>query len=100
MLAVRISGVERPVDPENVVNSLVCGIGTAGSAESVVFLDAGYIGVKKREEIDSAHPRVEFILAAKRGKIKAMSEGKRKELRLALEKAKSQIPRSPSIAST
>jgi IS5 family transposase len=59
--------------------------------EKVAFLDAGYIGVEKREEIIAEHPKVEFIVAAKRGKIKAMREGKLKELKLALEKVKAQV---------
>ncbi|MDB6172550.1 MAG: transposase, partial [Chthoniobacteraceae bacterium] len=40
--------------------------------EKVAILDAGYIGVEKREEIIAKHPEVEFIVAAKRRRIKAM----------------------------
>ena len=59
--------------------------------EEVAFVDAGYIGVEKREEIIAEHPEVEFIIAAKRGKIRAMPEGKLKDLKLALEKVKAQV---------
>ncbi|MDB6172120.1 MAG: transposase, partial [Chthoniobacteraceae bacterium] len=59
--------------------------------EKVAILDAGYIGVEKREEIIAKHPEVEFIVAAKRRRIKAMPEGKLKELKLALEKVKLQV---------
>jgi len=59
--------------------------------EKVVFADAGYIGVEKREEIVSGHPEVDFKVAGKRGKIKAMAEGALKEATLALEKIKAQV---------
>jgi len=59
--------------------------------EKVMFGDAGYTGVEKREEVIAHHLEVEFIVAAKRGKIKAMPEGKLKDLKLALEKAKAQV---------
>ena len=59
--------------------------------EDVAFLDAGYTGVEKREEMIASHPEVECIVAAKRGKIKAMPEGKLKELKMELEKVKAQV---------
>jgi IS5 family transposase len=59
--------------------------------EKVVFADAGYIGVDKREEILSAHPEVKFKIAGKRGKIKAMKEGPLKEAVMSLEKVKAQV---------
>jgi IS5 family transposase len=59
--------------------------------EEVVFLDAGYTGVEKREEIVAEHPEVEFHVAEKRGKIKALPEGKLKDLKKALEKVKAQV---------
>lgn len=59
--------------------------------EEVVFADAGYVGVEKRAEIAAAFPQVEFHVAAKRSKIKALAEGKLKELKQALEKAKAQV---------
>jgi len=59
--------------------------------EKTAFLDAGYIGVEKREEIKTKHPQVNFIVAAKRGKIKAMKEGPLKEATVQLEKVKAQV---------
>ena len=59
--------------------------------ESVAFTDAGYIGVEKRPEIVEAHAKVEFIVAAKRSKIKALPEGPLKTAKLALEKVKAQV---------
>ena len=59
--------------------------------ESVVFADAGYVGVEKRPEIASVHAAVCFEVAAKRGKIKAMAEGAIKSLTLELEKLKAQV---------
>jgi len=59
--------------------------------EKVAFTDAGYVGVEKRPEIVSAHAKVRFEVAAKRGKIKAMAEGAIKSLTLELEKLKAQV---------
>ena len=59
--------------------------------EQVAFADAGYVGVEKRAEMISAHPTVEFHVAAKRSKIKTLAEGKLKELHQALEKVKAQV---------
>ena len=59
--------------------------------EEVVFVDAGYTGVEKREEILAQHPEVEFVVGEKRGKIKALPEGKLKDLKKPLEKAKAQV---------
>ena len=59
--------------------------------EKVVFADAGYIGIEKREEIVRKYPDVKFHVAAKRGKIKAMAEGALKETTQKLEKVKAQV---------
>jgi transposase, IS5 family len=48
--------------------------------EKAGYADAGYLGVEKREEIVSQCPGVEWQVAAKRGKIKALAEGAIKEL--------------------
>ena len=53
--------------------------------------DAGYQGVEKRPEVAARHAHVRWIVAAKRGKIKAMGEGKIKELTLAVEKTKARM---------
>jgi IS5 family transposase len=59
--------------------------------EKEVYADAGYTGVDKRTEIVSAHAGVEWYVAAKRGKVKALAEGLVKEITLKLEKAKAQV---------
>ena len=59
--------------------------------EKEVYADAGYTGVEKRTEIVSAHAGVEWYVAAKRGKVKALAEGLVKELTLKFEKAKAQV---------
>ena len=59
--------------------------------EKEVYADAGYIGIEKGTEIVSAHARVEWYVAAKRGKVKALAEGLVKEITLKLEKAKAQV---------
>ena len=53
--------------------------------------DSGYTGVEKRAEILAKFPQVTWQVALKRGKLKAMAEGKRKEVAQALEKAKAQL---------
>lgn len=59
--------------------------------EKAAFADAIYLGVEKRPEIIAAHPHVQFHVATKRGKLKAMAAGPIKELTLALEKLKAQV---------
>ena len=53
--------------------------------------DAGYQGVEKRPEMIARFGHLPWIVAAKRGKIKALAEGKIKELTLAVEKTKAQM---------
>ena len=53
--------------------------------------DAGYQGVEKRPEMLARHGHLPWHVAAKRGKIKAMAEGKIKELTLAVEKTKAKM---------
>jgi IS5 family transposase len=59
--------------------------------EKSAFADAGFQGVEKRNEILARFAGVRWYVAAKRGKVKAMPEGKRKEIIQALEKAKAQL---------
>jgi hypothetical protein len=59
--------------------------------EKEVFADAGYPGVEKREEIAPISEEIEWHVASKRGKIKAMAEGLVKEVSLLYEKAKAQV---------
>jgi IS5 family transposase len=57
--------------------------------ESDVFADAGYIGVAKRDELKAKN--VTWHVAEKRGKLKKMTEGPRKDLVTQFERAKAQI---------
>jgi IS5 family transposase len=59
--------------------------------EKQAYADAGYLGVEKREEIAAAAPGVEWHVATKRGKVKAMAEGLLKELTVRLERVKAQV---------
>ncbi len=59
--------------------------------EKHVYADAGYLGVEKREEVIAKAKDVQWYVAAKRGKIKAMAEGRLKELTQAYERAKAQV---------
>lgn len=53
--------------------------------------DAGYQGVERRAEIIAAHGQVEWLVAAKRGRIKAMAEGLTKALHIEWERRKAQV---------
>ena len=53
--------------------------------------DAGYQGIEKREEVMARGRKVQWYVAAKRGKVKAMAEGRLKELMQAYERAKAQV---------
>jgi transposase, IS5 family len=57
--------------------------------ERDAFGDAGYTGVDKREEMEGK--TVQWHVARKRSKVKAMCEGTLKELVVALERVKAQI---------
>lgn len=59
--------------------------------EKEVYADAGYQGVEKRPEIAARFGAVRFEVAAKRGKIKALAEGRRKELLVGIERCKAQL---------
>ena len=59
--------------------------------EKQAYADAGYLGVEKRGEITTRAPGVEWHVAAKRGKVKAMAEGLLKELTVQLERVKAQV---------
>ena len=59
--------------------------------ERVVHADAGYTGVEKRAEISAHHPKVEWRVALKRSKIKALPEGWVKELTKGFETLKARI---------
>jgi len=59
--------------------------------EKQVFADAGYIGMEKRPEMAACNSQPQWHIAAKRGKIKSLPEGKIKELTQKLEKLKAGI---------
>ena len=59
--------------------------------EKAGFGDAGYQGVERRAEVAGRFGSVRWFVAAKRGKVKAMAEGKLKEMTQAVEKAKAQM---------
>jgi len=58
--------------------------------EKRVIADAGYIGVEKRAE--NSGKSLEWMIAMKRGKLKAMPEGQWKETVRQIERKKAQIP--------
>ena len=59
--------------------------------EKAGFGDAGYQGVTRRPEIAARFGQVRWFVAAKRAKVKALAEGRLKELTQAFEKAKAQL---------
>ncbi len=65
--------------------------------EKVVFVDAGYVGVERRAEIEQAQAEgrirgdIQWNVAERRSKLKKMPEGPLKELKTALERVKAQI---------
>jgi IS5 family transposase len=59
--------------------------------EKTGYADAGYLGVEKREEIATQASGIEWHVAAKRSKVKALPEGRVKELTQQLEKLKAQV---------
>jgi len=63
--------------------------------EQVVIADAGYIGVEKREE--NTGKTVEWLIAMKRGKLKAMPEGRWKETVREIESKRVTLPSIPAV---
>ncbi|MEA3208013.1 MAG: transposase, family [Chthoniobacter sp.] len=59
--------------------------------EQEAYADAGYLGIEKREKITIQCPDLEWHVAAKRGKVKALAEGRVKELTVQLERLKAQV---------
>src|SRR5438874_1164583 len=59
--------------------------------EKEAYADAGCLGVEKRGEILAQGREVQWYGAAKRGKVKAMAEGRVKELTQRFEKAQAQV---------
>jgi transposase, IS5 family len=59
--------------------------------EVAVYVDAGYTGVEKRPEVMAEHPEVQWVVAAKRGKVTTLPEGPIKEATQKLERIKAQV---------
>ena len=59
--------------------------------ETQVHADAGYTGVEKRGEITALERTIDWQIAVKRGRIKAMAEGLEKESIKAAEKGKASV---------
>jgi IS5 family transposase len=59
--------------------------------EKQVHADAGYTGVEKRAEMVALERKIDWQIARKRGRIKAMVEGAEKETLKAVEKAKASV---------
>jgi IS5 family transposase len=73
------------------VSDLECVGQALHGEEKAAFVDAGYTGVEKRPEVQAEHPQTQWVVAAKRGKVKALPEGPIKELTQRLEKLKAQV---------
>lgn len=57
--------------------------------DEVLYGDAGYTGVEKREEMQADYPDVEYRINAKRSSIPKMSDGKREQWSAVIEARKS-----------
>jgi len=55
------------------------------------FGDAAYLGIEKREEIAARHRKIQWYVAAKRNRVRALKDGLVKELTLVFERAKAQV---------
>ena len=73
------------------VSDIQCASQALHGEEKAAYADAGYTGVEKRSEVVAEHAEVRWIVAAKRGKVKALPEGPIKELTQKLERLKAQV---------
>jgi IS5 family transposase len=73
------------------VADVACAHEVLHGEEKTASVDAGYTGVEKRPEVVAQHGTVQWHVAAKRSKIKAMIEGPIKALSQQLEKLKAQV---------
>jgi IS5 family transposase len=73
------------------VSDIACAAQALHGEEKTVYVDAGYTGVEKRPEVMAAHAQTQWIVAAKRGRVKALPEGRIKELTKELERLKAQV---------
>jgi IS5 family transposase len=73
------------------VSDVACAAQALHGEEKTVYADAGYTGVEKRPEVVAAHAETQWIVAAKRGNVKALPEGRIKELTKELERLQAQV---------
>ncbi|HTA64298.1 MAG TPA: IS5 family transposase, partial [Xanthomonadaceae bacterium] len=73
------------------VSDLDCAAQALHGEEKAAYVDAGYTGVEKRAEVIAKRPEVQWVVAQKRGKVKALPEGVIKQLTRQLEKLKAQV---------
>jgi IS5 family transposase len=73
------------------VSDIACAAQALHGEEKTVHVDAGYTGVEKRAEVLAAHPQTQWIVAAKRGQVKALPEGLIKERTKEGERLKAQV---------
>jgi transposase, IS5 family len=73
------------------VADIACASELLHGEEKTAYGDAGYTGVEQRPEVLAAHPQTQWIVAAKRGKVKALPEGRIKELTKEMERLKAQV---------
>jgi transposase, IS5 family len=73
------------------VSDLECAGQALHGEEKAAYVDAGYTGVEKRPEVVAEHAQTQWIVAAKRGKVKALPEGLIKELTQKVERLKAQV---------
>jgi IS5 family transposase len=73
------------------VSDLACAAQALHGEETAVYVDAGYTGVEKRPEVVDQYPQTQWIVAAKRGRVKTLPEGRIKELTKELERLKAQV---------
>jgi IS5 family transposase len=73
------------------VSDIHCAGQALHGEEKAAYADAGYTGVEKRPEVAAEHADTQWIVAAKRGKVKALPEGPIKELTQKLERLKAQV---------
>jgi len=73
------------------VSDIQCAGQALHGEEKAAYADAGYTGVEKRPEVVAEHADTQWIVAAKRGKVKALPEGLIKELTQKLERLKAQV---------
>jgi IS5 family transposase len=73
------------------VADIACARELLHGEEKAAYLDAGYTGIEKRDEVARETGKRTWYVALKRGKIKKMAEGEIKELTCRIEKLKAQV---------